>query len=83
MQKNPSVLPRILGSPGALLTEIFNSVCKKPAVARIKFNEDLGIEFQLFTWLASNCYSSVFSESPKWQLLSHNQSLLLTFSVWN
>ena len=43
MQKNPSVLPRILGSPGALLTETFNSVCKKPAVARIKFNEDLGI----------------------------------------
>ena len=43
MQNNPSVLPRILGSPGALLTEIFNSVCKKPAVARIKFNEDLGI----------------------------------------
>ena len=42
MQNNPSVLPRILGSPGALLTEIFNSVCKKPAVARIKFNEDLG-----------------------------------------
>ena len=43
MQKKNSVLPRILESPGALLTEIFNSVCKKPAVARIKFNEDLGI----------------------------------------
>ena len=38
-----SVLPRTLGSPGGLVTEIFNSACANPAVDRIKFHQDLGI----------------------------------------
>ena len=42
-----SVLPRIFGRPGGLLTEIFKSACTKPAVARIKFHWEFNFSCSL------------------------------------
>ena len=63
---NSSVLPRILGRPGGILTVIFNGVCANPAIASNKnlSTWELSLSCEKRTQFALTTFSSLFR--PSW-----------------